>query len=170
MAGSEILGRICSIKNEEVRTLLLKVSLHGEVLGPLRSSLQSATEIEFGGHDLTKWCGAARSKDGRLFFVPLNEARVLVLNPQDGRLTHLEPHDALPSVRHDSVLYTTAVLGLDGAIYGVPGDAKEVLRINPARAAGAEDVVTTIPIDVASKRHLTPQDTNLHNTRNETST
>ena len=169
MAGSEILGRICSIKNEEVRTLLLKVSLHGEVLGPLRSSLQSATEIEFGGYDLTKWCGAARSKDGRLFFVPLNEARVLVLNPQDGRLTHLEPHDALPSVRHDSVLYTTAVLGLDGAIYGVPGDAKEVLRINPARAAGAEDVVTTIPIDVASKRHLTPQDTNLHNTSRSSS-
>ena len=126
-----------------VRDALGAVSFRGWLLGPLRQSLKPIRQVgnafSHENHGTDKWCAAVKAPDGRLFFLPKAEKRdrILVFDPRRGQ--HFFIKIKVESKTKNKTKkkgggewqYSSAVVGGDGCIYGIPAAAKGVLKISP---------------------------------------
>jgi hypothetical protein len=120
-----------------VRSKLCDLAMKGLSLGPLRQTKDvQKIRVDFGTSSM--WYAAVKAESGNLFFLPKSTfaAGVLILDTLTGnhRRIHLSEEvtsSASQLQEKPGLLYTSAVLGSDGFIYGIPGNALQVLRINP---------------------------------------
>ena len=120
-----------------VRSMLCDLTMKGLSLGPLRQTKDvQKIRVDFGANLM--WYAAVKAESGNLFFLPKSTfaAGVLILDTLTGnhRRIHLSEEvtsSASQLQEMPGLLYTSAVLGSDGFIYGIPGNALQVLRINP---------------------------------------
>ena len=122
-----------------VRSVLCDLVMQGLLFGPLRSSITEVREIGLDFENNAMWFAAAKAKDGSLYFLPRShfDVGVLKLNTLKGyrRLLRFPPgytHE-MTAAQPAGFLYSSAVLGPDNCIYGIPGSALRVLRIDPFR-------------------------------------
>ena len=141
------------------RESLLKVALQGRLLGPLRQAFKPIRDVgpSFGDkeHGRSKWCGAAKAPDGRLFFLPKSEKqnRLLVFDPLTTNY-FLKTIDSKKKKNANGSggdaeewQYSSAVVGSDGCIYGIPACAKAVLKIIPG-ANKRDCAITSIELNL----------------------
>jgi len=79
-----------------------------------------------------KWHGGVVAPNGNMYALPSNSDDVLKVVPATGEVSIIK--GKLKSGRHRTdgkYKYLGGVLGGDGCIYGMPGDAETVLKINP---------------------------------------
>ena len=121
----------------DVRAMLCDLAMKGLSFGPLRQAMKDVQKIrvDFGASSM--WYAAVKAKNGNLFFLPKSTfaAGVLILDTLTGNHRRIHfPGEVTSSVTLSELsgsLYNSAVLGSDGFIYGIPGNAPKVLRINP---------------------------------------
>lgn len=85
-------------------------------------------------------CGALSPMDGCIYAIPQSAAHVLKINPITDTCEFLV-HGSTPGAepgRSKRSKWNDCVLGVDGALYGIPNNHTSVLRIDPSSA----DIVT----------------------------
>jgi hypothetical protein len=73
-----------------------------------------------------QWANCVEANNKLIYCLPYNESRVLVFNPRTSAVSFL---DLGSSIAPQSALWTGAVLGRDGVVYGVPANATHAAAV-----------------------------------------
>ena len=141
------------------RKLLFEVGLHGRLFNSLRRDLKPLATVgpNFGTKE-GKWYASCRATDGRIVYLPKShpDKTILVFDPVTGTTTEIEHKKERAGVLstknqrgegagspEEVWHYSSAVLGPNGSIFGIPSYGREVLMIKfrPGKRICHDDIV-----------------------------
>ena len=112
-------------------------------LNGLTKVVNTNSFTQFGSLDAntSKWIGGVLAPNGKIYGIPFNYNKVLVIDPVDNSTTEIS--DTLTGS------WSGGVLAPNGKIYGIPWSSTKVLVIDPvANSANTTDINDTLDDDV----------------------
>jgi hypothetical protein len=122
-------------------------------INPVTQEVTLLGNLDSGGW---KWHGGVVGSDGNIYGIPSNADSVLKIVPSTGEVSTIGDVRGVTPHREDGKYkWLGGVLGSDGAIYGMPGDADVVLKIMPY--TDEVSLIGTLPIIIVTFHNVHTQ-------------